>query len=378
MIKRYFYKSIRLFFTRIAKHLLFLPSPDTIHKQMISITSFFGQFWMARKFVSVCFGRNKNNLIRQKLHEIEFASPVGLAAGFDKNGEVVPMMASLGFGFSTVGSVTVAKCKGNPKPWFYRLPKTKSLVVNAGLANAGSSVIIQRLGNFGSKIPNDFPVVLSVAKTNSQKAADIDDAINDYVISITRAKTEDTIKMVEINISCPNAYGGEPFTTPERLDRLLTAVDRVDLKKPITIKMPVDLPWSDFKKLLEVIISHKIPVVTIANLAKDRTKVNLKDDLADSVKGNLSGKPTFDLSNDLIRQTYKYYGKKLTIIGVGGIFTPEDAYKKIRLGASLVEVLTGMIFCGPQLAAEINKELPILLKRDGFDCIADAIGVDAR
>jgi len=117
--------------------------------------------------------------------------------------------------------------------------------------------------------------------------------------------------------------------------------------------------------------------VTISNLAKDRSILDLKDPLPDAIAGNLSGKPTVISSNKLIRQTYLTYGDRLTIIGVGGIFSADDAYTKIRLGASLVELITGMIFCGPQLIAEINDGLVRLLERDGYADIGQAVGVDA-
>lgn len=141
--------------------------------------------------------------------------------------------------------------------------------------------------------------------------------------------------------------------------------------------MPVDLVWNDFKKLLDVAVNYGVSGVTIANLVKDRSLVNPLDELPDSVKGNLSGKPTEEIGNELLRQTYLNYGDKLTIIGVGGIFTAEDAYKKIRLGASLVEIISGLIYCGPQLAAEINDGVSQFLKRDGFSNISEAVGVDA-
>jgi len=351
--------------------------PDAIHSSMIRFTSIAGRVPAMRWFVRLSFKSRRDERLVQNYHGVEFDSPVGLAAGFDKNGEVVPIISVLGFGFGTVGSVTAKHCVGNPRPWFYRLPNTQSLVVNAGLANHGSRIIIKRLGQYKSHTARQFPIVLSIAKTNSQKVVDIKDGIADYVTTVKRAKNENSIKMIELNISCPNAFGGEPFTTPNRLDRLLTAVDKVGTKQPIYIKMPVNLSWDAFKPLLDVIVKHRVVGVTISNLAKDRAKVELKDELPNTVKGNLSGKPTWQISNELIRQTYLNYGDRLTIIGVGGIFSAEDAYSKIRLGASLVEIITGMIFCGPQLVTEINDGLARLLEQDGYANISQAIGVDA-
>jgi len=352
-------------------------SPDKAHHMMVRSTSLSGRVPMLRGFVKTVFIKKPNEILSQKYHGVHFKSPVGLAAGFDKNGEIVPMMSRLGFGFATVGSVTAYKCDGNPRPWFYRLPKSKSLVVNAGLANDGSSVIIKRIHDYPKNALTDFPVVLSVAKTNSQKVVDEQSGIKDYVTTVEMSKNEPRIKMIELNISCPNTYGGEPFTTPAKLEKLLNAIDKVGIKKPITVKMPVDLGWAEFKKLLDIIVRHKVQFVTISNLHKDRKTANLQDELPSHVKGNLSGRPTWEKSNELISKTYLEYGDRLTIIGVGGIFTAEDAYVKIKLGASLVEIISGVIFRGPQLAAEISDDLAVYLKRDGYAHISQAIGVDA-
>jgi dihydroorotate dehydrogenase (fumarate) len=353
-------------------------NPDDVHNRMIKMASMVGRKPLLLRFIKLIFVARRDKRLIQKYHNIEFKTPVGLAAGFDKNGEIIPAINAIGFGFGTVGSVTGRHCDGNPRPWFYRLPKTKSLIVNAGLGNIGSSLIIKRIRNLSKRLINDFPIVLSVAKTNSADVTDDQTSLEDYILSIKRAKNEKNIKLIELNISCPNAFGGEQFTTPERLKMLLIAVDEIKLQKPVLIKMPINLSWADTKALLDVIVKHNVVGVTIGNLAKDRSKADLKDVLPDTVKGNMSGRPTWDLSNELIRKTYLGYGDKIIIIGVGGIFTAEDAYKKIRLGSSLVELISGMIFYGPQLVAEINDGLSRLLKRDGFTHISQAIGVDAK
>lgn len=378
MIRRFIWKTVNFGYVYLAKPFIFAMSADAAHSSMIKFASLVGRVSLFRSVTRLVFVKGQDKRLLQKYHGISFENPVGLAAGLDKNGEIVPTISALGFGFATVGSVTAEKCAGNPRPWFYRLPKSKSLVVNAGLANDGSKVIIKRLASYKRSAVRNMPVVLSVAKTNGRKVVSVQEGIDDYVASLKRAKNEPSVNMIEINISCPNAYGGEPFTTQDRLEKLLSAVDKVGLKKPIFIKMPVDLSWGKFKELLDCIVKHDVAGVTIANLAKDRTRADLKEILPDSVKGNLSGRPTYELGNELIRQTYLHYGKKLTIIGVGGIFSAEEAYRKIKLGASLVEIITGMIYNGPQLAAEINDDLSRLLRRDDYDNISQAIGIGAK
>ena len=138
--------------------------------------------------------------------------------------------------------------------------------------------------------------------------------------------------------------------------------------------MPIDKPWPEFKKLLDIILKHTVAGVTIGNLAKDRANPYIQDPLPDSLKGNMSGKPTWELSNNLISKTYGYCGQKLIIIGVGGVFSAADAYEKIARGATLVELITGMIFEGPGLIGEINKGLTEILESNGLSSISEAIG----
>jgi dihydroorotate dehydrogenase (fumarate) len=179
----------------VIKPILFLMSPDNVHSRMIKLASFFGRFSFARWFVRIIFNKPRNKRLEQRSHTIYVHTPVGLAAGFDKNGQIIPMMAALGFGFETVGSVTAKQCNGNPRPWFYRLPKTQSIVVNAGLANDGSDVVIKRIHQYAQKTIGQFPVILSVAKTNNDKVIDIKTGIADYITTIKRAKNERNVRI---------------------------------------------------------------------------------------------------------------------------------------------------------------------------------------
>lgn len=311
--------------------------------------------------------------LSQSVNGIHFPNPVGLAAGFDKNIELAPTMKAVGFGFMTGGSVTFHEYNGNPRPWFYRLPNQKSLVVNVGLANEGTQAVMERLRTYRASQFEQFPLVVSVAKTNSPEACDDPSAIADYIGSLSLLQNQPQVSAIEINISCPNAYGGEPFTDPLRLGQLLVAVDALNIVKPVWVKMPIDLAWPEFNALLQVIISHRVQGITIGNLQKNRGEIPPQD-LPNEVKGNLSGLPTQAPSNELIRLTYANYAGRLTIVGVGGVFSAQDAYRKICLGANLVELITGMIYEGPQQIGQINRELVELLKRDNFANISEAVG----
>ncbi len=348
-------------YKRIAKPIMFRMKPDYVHDHMVAFSFRMSKLpWLLAPIRGLL--RYDSPLLAQTIHGITFPNVVGLTAGLDKNAQMPAMSEAMGFGMIEVGTMTIDPCDGNPRPWFYRLKKTKSLVVYAGLANKGIEDNLKRIHGYGN-LWQKLVLNVSVGKTNNKKNADDAKGIDDNVRGVKRVLDEGIAQMITINISCPNTYGGEPFTDAKRLKRLMDEVAKLSPDIPIAIKLPIDKPWEEFKTLLDVLKQYKfVKFLTIGNLAKDRSKIAFKDPLPDGLKGNFSGKPTWDLSNNLIRQTYLQYGKRFTIIGVGSIFTPEDALTKITLGASLVELATGLIFEGPQLIGQINKRIDQELK----------------
>ena len=364
-------------YKHVVKPLLFRQKPDAVHRKMVKLTKLVQNILLLRELPRLWAYENTAAL-SQTIHGITFTNPTGLSAGFDKEVSMPRMIHAVGFGWMTGGSVTWGQYKGNDGAWYYRLPKSKSLVVNAGLPSEGTEVVAKRVGAYKKSLFDDFPLSISAAKTNSKDTVSEATAIDDYCASLEKFNRLEQVKLLEINISCPNTFGGEPFTTPKRLERLLSSVDELSLTKPVFVKMPINLPVNEFDKLLEVCDTHAIAGVAIGNLFKDRRAVPLTDVLPDNVKGNLSGAPTRDITTELVRHTFRRWGKRFIIIGVGGIMSAEDAYEKIQAGASLIALITGMIFEGPQLAGEINHGLVRLLKKDGFANISDAIGVKSH
>lgn len=354
-------------YVRGIKPLLFTAHPDIVHAKTVILGTFIQKNPAALSLVKASMAYTDDRLA-QSIHGIRFENPVGLSAGFDKGVELVPLMQSVGFGFVTSGSVTGNFCEGNEKPWFHRLPKEKSLVVNVGLANPGSYRVAKRLQTDKKTAARKVPLMISVARTNDREHSTDREGIEDYVQALRNLASYPNL--FEINISCPNTYGGEPFTEPGRLEKLLHAIDLLKLQQPVFVKMPSHLGWPELDTLLAVIERHAIQGVTICNLRKNRDGVAIDD----SVKGNLSGKPVQERSDELIEETYKKYGKRLTIIGVGGIFTADDAYRKITRGASIVALVTGMIFEGPSIVGSINEGIVQRLKEDGFTNIRQAVG----
>ena len=233
--------------------------------------------------------------------------------------------------------------------------------------NDGCERIFGRLKNKEFNIP----LGTSIAKTNSRETAEIEAGINDYFKAY---KTMSEIgDYATINISCPNAFGGEPFTDPIKLESLLKKIFEIQKKKPVFLKLSPDLNEAETDAILEVCKKYPVDGFICSNSTKKRANI-IDKDLPE--KGGISGKPMEELSNRQISYIYRETGRKYVIIGCGGVFSAEDAYKKIKLGASLVQLISGMIYEGPQLIGAINKGLKRLLEKDGFDNISQAIGVD--
>ncbi len=362
-------------YKKVFKPILFLLSPDFVHSSML----FFGKLTQslppARWLINRWWGYDHPKL-EQNLFGIDFDNPIGLSAGFDKNIEIAPLIEAVGFGFETGGSATLARRKGNPRPWFHRLPKTRSLVVHAGMANHGILAMRSGIRRNRKKLIG-MPLIISVAVVARNCSEADEDAIIDAKNTILYILQHNLAQAIEINISCPNV-GTVPFSEPKALESLLATLDTIERTVPFLIKMPHLQNMRKYDALLQIITRHNIQGVTVANLVKERSRAQLQDELPESIKGGLSGAPTKNHSTALVRHAYARYGKRLIIIGVGGVFSAEDAYEKIKAGASLVGMITGMIYEGPQVVGQINRGLVALLQEDGFGHISEAVGADHR
>ena len=356
----------------ILKRILFRIDPEIIHDRMVKFGATLGKSKIMHHLVSFCFNYHNHNLT-QTVNGITFKNPVGLSAGFDKNAELGDILPQVGFGFAEFGSITGRPCTGNPKPRLWRLKKSKGLVVYYGLKNDGCEKISERLT--GKKF--EIPIGISLGKTNDTQTVVLEEGIADYIKAYKAFAEKGIGDYYTINISCPNTHGGEPFVDPERLDLLLRAFNTLEATKPIFLKMPPDLTKKEVNAILEMVKKHDIAGFICANLTKNKEKLKLADERIPEL-GGISGKPTEELANDLIRHIYLKTEGQYTIIGCGGIFSATDAYKKIRAGATLLQLITGMIYEGPQLIGEINRGLVKLLKKDGFKNISEAVGADYK
>jgi dihydroorotate dehydrogenase len=361
-------KIIHGLYLGVFKPIFFLQDPEMVHDYMIRVGAVLGKYSWGRAITRGLFDYESKNL-SQDILGLHFGNPIGLSAGFDKNAELTSILSSVGFGFTEVGSITGEKCAGNPKPRLWRLPKSESLVVYYGLKNDGCENISKKLN--GKHF--DIPVGVSVAMTNCSENLVLESAIKDFAKAF---RVMDPIgNYIAVNISCPNAKGGQPFIDSQKLNDLFNVLDKIPTKKPVFIKLSPDLSHIELDSILEVACQHRINGIITTNLTRKRDNPKIIDENIPR-QGGISGKAVKDLSDDTLAYISKKEGKKFVLIASGGIFTAEDAYKKIRLGASLVQMITGMIYEGPQVIGEINRGLVELLKKDGFANISQAIGVD--
>jgi len=359
-------------YAHILKPVFFRQDPEKVHDLMTWFGHQLGKYKITRGITGGLFNY-QNPMLEQTVLGIKFKNPVGLAAGFDKDAQLTKILPAVGFGFEEIGSITGERCEGNPKPRLWRLPKSKSLIVYYGLKNDGAEAISKRLQ--GEKFA--FPIGVSVAKTNCKETVETESGVADYVKAYKAF--QNIGDYYTINISCPNAFGGQPFSDPQKLERLLQEISKLPKTKPIFLKLPPDISRDQVDAIISLAEKYGIDGFVCTNLTKDRDLLSLKEKIKDDLptdKGGLSGKVVESLADEMIKYIYKKTGKKFVIIGVGGIFNAEDAYRKIRLGASLVQLITGMIFEGPQLIGEINRGLVELLQKDGFKNISEAIGLD--
>lgn len=361
-------------YQKLIKPALFRMDPEGVHDRAILIGRFLGSNPVTRGSVGAVYDW-QHPMLTQTIAGITFRNPIGLAAGFDKDCRLMRIIPEIGFGFEEVGSITAQPYEGNQRPRLTRLPKDKSIIVHYGLKNEGAKVAAERL-----KGTWRIPVGVSVAKTNKNYQTD-EDKLQDWVAGITALK--DVGSYLTINVSCPNTYDPTNFCDPRLLWTLVHRIerDRIVFRKPVFIKITADMSTEQVDQVIELCRSRRwITGFILTNLVKDRSLIDIKSpkEKHDGVQGGLSGKPVMPKALALVRHVHKQAGRRFIIIGCGGIFTAQDAYDYIRGGASLVQLITGMIYGGPGTIKRINKGLVRLLKRDGYANVHEAVGVDAQ
>jgi len=308
-------------------------------------------------------------ILAQRLWGLDFPNPVGLAAGYDKDGRVSEAMRRLGFGFVEVGTVTPHPQAGNLKPRVFRLEEDQAIVNRMGFNSDGLDAVVDRLSRRRS------PGVIGV---NLGKNRDSQDAAGDYALGIRRmAKLSDYLV---VNISSPNTPGLRDLQRRGNLEALLRALTRTREESghgvPLLVKIAPDLTQPEREDIASIVLDARIDGLVVANTTVER-KVGLVSPYAKEA-GGLSGRPLFASSTALLSDMYRLTQGRIPLIGVGGIANAADAFAKIRAGASLVQLYTALVFAGPILVSEIKRGLVSLLGVNGFSSIAAAVGTGTR
>jgi dihydroorotate dehydrogenase len=341
---------------RFLRPLIFALDAETAHKTALAALKF---TWPDRGAI--------DPMLRQRIAGLDFAGPVGLAAGFDKNGHVAQHMRRFGFAFGEIGTLTPLPQAGNPRPRLFRLAQDEAVINRMGFNNDGQSAALERLAAGGR--PKDFVLGINIGANK-----DATDRIDDYARGVTAMAPY--ADYLAVNISSPNTPGLRALQDRGALDELLSRVmaARGPSGPPVLLKVAPDLEPADIDDISELALTHGLGALIVSNTTISRPPLTSRHA---GEAGGLSGAPLHDLALTRLKDFRRVLGGRLPLIGVGGIASANQAYARIRAGASLVQIYSAMVYKGPYLAARINTRLAGLLRRDGFKSVSEAVGVDA-
>jgi dihydroorotate dehydrogenase len=368
-----------MLYSSLLRRLLFRLPPETAHELALKTLA------SAPRLTKLLGGSHANQLSFGKLERfgLNFPNPVGLAAGFDKDGIALAGLAALGFGFIEAGTVTFHPQPGNERPRLFRLPEDKALINRAGFNNKGAAAFAQRVAAAGN---HDREYVLGVSIGKSKIAA-MDEAIEDYLQSFSLVYPR--ADYVAVNVSSPNTPGLRDLQEANQLEALLLALQQrnKELSKqhqrskelPLLVKISPDVSAPELEQIAAVARNTAVSGIIATNTTISREGLSSSArEIHACGDGGLSGLPLRVRSNRTIANLYKLTAGKIPLIGVGGIFTAHDAWEKICAGASLVQLYTGFIYQGPGIVTEINEGLLEMLKREGMRSLDEAVGCRAQ
>ncbi len=358
--------------------------PETAHRQMLQTLnnieinrhSVWGSLAIKQLEKSFCV---RDARLQQTFWGLDFNNPLGLAAGFDKDGTAAGIWSSLGFGFAELGAVTLQAQPGNPRPRMFRLPEDKAALNRMGANNLGAAVMADTLAQTWQRQPRKIPIGINLCKS---KSTSLENAAEDYVGSFQYL--QDVADYFVINVSSPNTPGLRSLQGGEQLEPILAGLKTANTQhKPILIKIAPDLEWQDIKDILTLATNYHLSGVIATNttIRRDGLKTKILKETGKSIEdepGGISGLPVKQRSTEVIRFIYQETAGNLPIIGVGGIFTAQDAWEKIIAGASILQVYTGWIYQGPWLVNNVLSGLLVKLEEQGLDNIQAAVGLEHR
>jgi dihydroorotate dehydrogenase len=361
--------------------------PEQIHNQMLQILSSLDDQqdqpparWAKLALARFCSFQHP--ALEQSLWGLAFGNPMGLAAGFDKDGMAAGIWPAFGFGFAEMGTVTLHAQPGNPQPRLFRLPLDQAALNRMGFNNQGAAALAERLQQKRDRWEKQatsnqsFPLGVNLGKS---KVTPLEAAAEDYLGSFRLLKNLGDYFVV--NVSSPNTPGLRSLQAADQLDLILTALQQENqAQKPLLVKIAPDLAWEEIAAVLDLAQTHQLAgiIATNTTIRRDQLKTSMIQATGNPVTeeaGGISGAPLRQRATDVIRFIYQQTEGNLPIIGVGGIFTPEDAWEKLTAGASLLQVYTGWIYEGPWMVQRILKGLVEKIESRGLTHISDAVGL---
>ena len=350
----------------LVKRILFQFQPEFIHEVALKLLQ------LASKIPGLLtviekYSRYHDPRLTVQMGNLTFPNPIGLAAGFDKNGEAISGLQALGFGHLEVGTITPLEQPGNPKPRLFRLKEDRAIVNRMGFNNRGVDYLTQQISDKHRQVP----IGINLGKN---KHTPIDSATEDYLIGLKKAwKYGDYFT---INISSPNTENlrnlqQESYLAP-LIEKIISKRDQLSDEtkkfKPIWLKIAPDLSESEIRKIIDIALFSKIDALVVTNTTITRPPLlsHFKDET-----GGLSGKPLSEISDLALGSVCKYVKGKVPVIAVGGIFQAEDVYRKLYLGADMVQIFTGFIYEGPGIVKQINKQLICLMNQNNIHKVSD-------
>ncbi|MEJ7616338.1 MAG: quinone-dependent dihydroorotate dehydrogenase [Pyrinomonadaceae bacterium] len=366
-----------MLYRKFLRRALFHLPAETAHEAAlralsVGLSTNFARQLAARRYQRSPFGELKR-------FGLSFSNPIGVAAGFDKNGVVAPGLAALGFGFVEVGTVTDLPQPGNPLPRLFRLPLDRALIKRAGFNNDGAAALAARL-------QRRRPAGVLGVNIGKSRAVAVEAAVEDYLSSFEKIYA--VADYVAVNVSSPNTPNLRQLQRADELQKLLGALQRRNRELaqarsreplPLLLKIAPDLSTEELESIVDVVFKTKISGIIATNTTVSRDNLRTpREEIEKCGAGGLSGAPLRTRATEVISMLYRLTRGQLPIVGVGGIFTAADAWEKICAGASLVQVYTGLVYQGASIAREINDGLQQILSQENYQSFDQAIGSRAE
>jgi dihydroorotate dehydrogenase len=368
--KRFTIHDSRLTIYDLVRPILFKMPPETAHELAIRFleSGYADKIIQNQNFTSFEFGEIE-------AFGLKFKNPVGVAAGFDKNGVAAKRLAALGFGFVEVGTTTFHPQPGNPKPRLFRLPQDKALINRAGFNNDGTRVVVERL-------KRDRPPCVLGMNIGKSKIVPNEEAVEDYQKSFDLVR--EIADYIVVNVSSPNTPHLRELQKADALFDLLSVLQKRNRElsankslTPLLVKIAPDLSEAEIEAVVGVAQDLKLAGIVATNTTVGRENLKTsKTEIERIGAGGLSGAPLKNRSTEIIEKIFRHSGGKLPIIGVGGIFTGGDAFEKIAAGATLVQLYTGFVYQGFTVARDINASLAEIFRQRGLKTLEAAVGIN--